>query len=71
MHVLVDVDGVWKIRLQSGPFEGSATVKPRALPVDNYYQMDLLKMPPVGFKLIANPYQIFFKHLSGWLCLYM
>jgi hypothetical protein len=38
VHVLVDVtiDGFWKMRLQSSPFEGPATIKPPALPADTY-----------------------------------
>ena len=34
VDVLVVVDGFWRIRLRSGPFEGPATVNPPALPED-------------------------------------
>jgi len=38
VHVLVDVavDGLWRIRLRSSPFEGPATAKSPAVPEDTY-----------------------------------
>ncbi len=36
VHVLVNVDGLWRIRLRSGPFEGPAAAKPPALPEETY-----------------------------------
>ena len=37
VDVLVDLDGFWKTRLRSGLFEGPATAKPPALPMDDYF----------------------------------